>query len=783
MYELPETLGRDIENLGTLTDKFIKGEIGTAEFKVGRVPMGIYEQRKDGVYMVRIRTTGGIITPGQLIEIINIAKRHGSDLLHITTRQEIQIQNISIESTGAILRELKKIGLSSKGGGGNTVRNILVATTSVITDIESFDPTPHAEAITTKLIAETDSFTLPRKLKIAFSNNEDDTDFAAINDIGFIAKIKNGQRGFKLYVGGSVASKPTVGWVFADFIPEEDIFAVAGAVKKLFSEHGNRKNKHKARIRHIFYRLGAEEVKRLFDEYFKEEKKTAPKFVPDRYIEKINPSCNGNISSEPVDKDFLTWKNRYATAQKQYGLYSVVVPFIHGNINIGDERFLTQFQIFLRFLEFIGDDTVRFSVQQNIILRNIPESFLFQTYSHIHSINPEIKYPLLTNNIVSCTGADTCRLGICLSKGLAAAIRRKLINEGAGLDNIPEVRLQISGCPNSCGQQVWADLGFSGKALRNSRLYPAYQVYAGASRGKSPALAETLGSLNAHDVPEFTQKVLEDFSEKKEKYGNFKNYLESEGRSFIKGYLDAHKEIPDFSEDKNYYYDWGSENLFSVAERGVGECSAGIFDMIDIDKATIEKLEKQLAEAEDDGSKGRILRSIVFHASRMLLVTRGAEPNSEEETFELFRKLFIDEGLVDNGFINIIEQAKAGNTDSLITSREKVIELSNDIDELYKNMDDSLQFKNVVKENNNPVEKKTIEPASAFKYLRGVACPMNFVQTKIMLSGMKPDQLLEILLDDGQPIANVPGSVRNEGHEVLSQEMHDGYWKVLIKKK
>ncbi|MCC8088866.1 MAG: nitrite/sulfite reductase [Rikenellaceae bacterium] len=279
MYELPKTLVQDIDNLGLLTDKFRKGEIGATEFKVGRVPMGIYEQRKDGTYMVRIRTTGGVITPHQLSGIIDIAKKHGSGLLHITTRQEIQIQNIKIDDTGSILNDLKKIGLSSKGGGGNTVRNIIVAEDSGISEKEVFDPTPHSMALTTKLIAEPDSFTLPRKLKIAFSGNEDNTDYAAINDIGFIAQIQDGARGFKIYVGGSVASKPTIGWVLADFIPEGDIYAAAEAVKRLFSDYGNRKNKHKARIRHIFYRLGAEEVHRLFDKYFAEAKLSTPEYI------------------------------------------------------------------------------------------------------------------------------------------------------------------------------------------------------------------------------------------------------------------------------------------------------------------------------------------------------------------------------------------------------------------------------------------------------------------------------------------------------------------------
>ncbi|MCC8088867.1 MAG: sulfurtransferase TusA family protein [Rikenellaceae bacterium] len=459
----------------------------------------------------------------------------------------------------------------------------------------------------------------------------------------------------------------------------------------------------------------------------------------------------------------------------------MIVPFLHGNLNIADDSYSTALKELLNLLASIGGDTLRFTVRQNIRLRNIPQEAIYDIYIHLIRINPDVRYSLLTNNIVSCTGADTCRLGICLSKGLASAIRRKLMKENTDTDNISDFRIQISGCPNSCGQQVWADLGFSGKALRTSRLYPAYQVYAGAQRGKDPALAETLGSLNARDIPEFVLRVVQDFSAKKEIYVDFRAYLDSEGREFIKNYLDSHQQIPDFEEDKNYYYDWGADNPFSVAERGVGECSAGIFDMIDVDKQKIEQYRKDLS-ATEGVRRGEILRSIVLHASRMLLVTRGAEPNTEQETFDSFRRLFIDDGLVDSRFSEIVENAKAGRTEFLSDHENIVHGLADAVYELYDNMDDSLQFRNI-KKNTEPTAPKPQEEPGVFKDLRGVACPMNFVQTKILLSGMKPEETLEILLDDGQPIANVPGSVRSEGHEVLSQEMQNGYWKVLIKKK
>jgi sulfite reductase (ferredoxin) len=170
------------------------------------------------------------------------------------------------------LPKLQEVQLSSKGGGGNTVRNILVYINSGISSDESFDVLPYAIDLITKLIAEPDSFSLPRKLKIAFSINEANSDYAIINDLGFIAKLKEGKRGFQVYLGGSVASNPTLGWLLFDFIEEKELFNIAEAAKRFFSNHGNRKNRHKARIRYIFYKEGEEKTKELFFNYYNEIK-------------------------------------------------------------------------------------------------------------------------------------------------------------------------------------------------------------------------------------------------------------------------------------------------------------------------------------------------------------------------------------------------------------------------------------------------------------------------------------------------------------------------------
>lgn len=792
MYILPETLSQDITKFSELAEQFEQGKVEPVKFKITRVPMGVYEQRKDGVYMVRIRTTGGVIYPKQLLRLIEIGQTHHSNLLHITTRQEIQIQNLELKEVEPILLELKEIGLATKGGGGNTVRNILVSIHSGISSKDVFDLTPHAMAITSKLIAEPDSFTLPRKLKLAFSTNEEDTDYAGVNDLGFIAKIKDGQRGYKVYLGGSVASNPTVGWLLSEFIPEKDLFALAEATKQFFSQYGNRKNKHKARLRYIFYRLGKEETLRLFNQFLEEARKTTPPFIPEEKEETAKSSSYTPLARSQGPAYDL-WKERYVTPQVQPGQSSVLIPFIHGNIPLDQPEEVEAVRALLTFVSRFGEDTVRFSTMQNVHLRNIPNEALPDVYSYAEKLLVNVDQPVLINNIVSCTGASTCRLGIGLSKGLAAAIRRALAKSSLDLDKLAGFRIHISGCPNSCGQQAWADLGFSGKVLRNNRIYPGYQIYAGANRGKTPQLAEIIGDLNAHDIPEFVVALLGDYIGKLQAYATFRAYLDAEGKDFIRKYLAGHKEIPAFEEDKNYYFDWGAETLFSIADRGVGECSAGLFDMIDLDLKTINKDRKALETEQDPKKTNELLYEVIFAASRMLLITRGAEPKTTNETFDLFLSHFIEAGLVSASFRPVVELARDNKAFDFSTRKDEIYKLADTVIDLYQNMDDSLQFKNIPAVEQAPETVKTetaAEPiqtnaseANKFKDLRGVACPMNFVQTKILLSGMQSGEILEILLDDGQPIANVPGSVRSEGHEVLEQTSVDDYWKVVIKKK
>lgn len=774
MYTLPENTSNDIKYFGDLIDEFLEGKIEPVKFKAIRVPMGIYEQRKDGTFMVRIRCAGGFITPQQLKRVTEIAHQHGSDLIHLTTRQEIQIQNLKLEQTLLVLQNLKETGLSSKGGGGNTVRNIMASVNSGIEN-EVFDISNHVFDLTSKLIAESDSFTLPRKFKIAFSNSESDSALAKFNDLGFIARVRDGQKGFGVFLGGSLANKAMLGHELFDFAPESELLNIAIAAKTFFSQHGNRKNKHKARLRFVFYKLGKEEVFRLFFDIYNEVKSSGKHiYQASKYPFEIKKP--GFTPLTDTGQDFRIWKGRYAQEQKQQGLFSIIIPFTHGNAN---------FEVLGQIADFagaFGNDTIRFSMRQNLHLRNIPDEYLPNVFQLLKSLNIEHQNPLLLNTLVACTGADTCRLGICLSKGASNALKKQLLNSKLNIDAIPDIRINISGCPNSCGQQLASDLGFFGKVSRNNRIYPAYYVVAGASTGVNSNLAETLGEVSSRDLPRFAEEVLQGYLEKTGAKTSFSEYISATGKKDIKETLAKYAQIPTFEDDKNYYFDWGADEIFSLAARGVGECSAGLFDMIDVDLATIQQSTEKLKNSNSAAEINQLLFNITYASSRMLLITRGEEPKTVQGVFDSFIQKFIQPHLINNIYREVVEIARDNKNFDFALKRDTILELSAAVIALYEGMDDSLQFKNTKQSNVEAEETKIVGNVTRKKDFRGVACPMNFVKTKVELSTLKSGDKLEIWLDDGAPIQNVPGSLRNEGHKILDEKRIGEYWSVIVEK-
>ena len=824
MYRIPSTLNGDLDYTQSLIDQFKAGEIQAGQLKSNRVPMGIYEQRKNQHYMLRLRCAGGLVTPEQLAKIAFVGHQLSTSHLHVTTRQEIQIHNVDIEDAIPALKKLGKVGISSAGGGGNTVRNMMVDDRSGLTADEEFDVYPYVEELTSRLIAEKDSFTMPRKYKVAIDTSVATANYSYIADLGLQARIKDGQRGFRVLIAGSAASNAHTGWEVFDFLPEKDLYRAAKALKNWFHKYGNRRNRHKARMRYVFYKYGTEEAKRLYLEEFEELKKdgSIDFEAPALPLEHHKP----NFPALKAPTDFETWKRRYAHKQTnaeglKENLWYAYIPLRHGN-NSTDF-----FAEVAEYLGNYGNDVIRFTKKEQIQVRNIPEEYLTNIYAFFKKLGVyQIDYPVVVTNLTCCTGADTCRLGICLPKGAIDGIAKQLLNSDLNLDAIPDFELRMNGCTNICALATWGDLGFSGRVGRvGDDPYPAYTIWLPV-KGKHEIDLQQ-GYIAAKKIPAFVEDYLRDVIAEQANYADYYDYVAKRGVNIVKELIAKYKEIAPYSEEPDTFFDFGDDEKFSLIKYGKAECSAGLFDIIEIDQDTIREKRKEVellmgnipqgvpADLQSDGKQAiskieKLLHDIVFSENRMLLVTRGLDPRTDEDVYNGFEKEFIAAGIIPQKFKVLTDKAR--NNESLIEQKPLIDELADLLNDLYQNMDDSLQFKltaektpveQVAEEKNAeekaPAEQVSEEKAPAEKAsaaeetetivpdvkkdFRGVMCPMNFVKTKIALTPMQSGQILEILLDDGAPIENVPGSVKNEGHTILSTEKVENYWKVLIKKK
>ncbi|MCF6242442.1 MAG: sulfurtransferase TusA family protein [Bacteroidales bacterium] len=775
MYRLPDSLEKEIEDFFIAINEYKQGEMNPVMFKGIRVVHGVYEQRTENMHMMRVRCASGQTTPRQFRTIAEIAEKYASGFVHITTRQEIQIHDVDIDAVPNIVKELKKAGLSTRGGGGNTVRNIIASHDSGINPEEVFDVTPYSNELTTQLIAESDSWKLPRKFKISFSSSPKDNIKATLTDLGFIATQKNRKKGFKVYCAGGLGNKAEQGKVLLDFIPDTHVYHVAKALKLMFDKNGNRRQKHHSRIRFLWNDLSEKVFKLKFlDEYntLLKEKGKELKIKETEYIASVNKNYSPISNDTP---EFILWKKRYVTKQKQEGLFQVSVPLKFGDISSKDIYKLT------KLLENFGDNCLRYTVKQNIHLINIPEEYLANVFETIKTINTYSFQTPMFGNMVACTGADTCKLGICLPKGLVSNIERVFDEKFDTLEELADFNINISGCPNSCGCHQTADLGFFGRVIKKGgEMMPAYSIVAGGvlEDGKTK-IAEKITEIPAKDVPEFVKEFLSKYKTVKSKYKTFNEYLQDSGKEDILKISSQFKPKA-IEESPEYYFDWGAHEKFSVLKGQKAECSAGMFDMIEVDINMMENHKNNL-QYSDYSKKNEILHKIVFLACRMLLVTRGIEPRGTGIVYKNFLQHFIKTGIVPDEYQSLIEKVAGNANTNILADSEKIIKLSELMVELYKGMDDSLKF-NIEKMIKSEKEIQVSQNNIRKKDLRGVACPMNFVKTKIELSTMNKGEFLEILLDDGQPIQNVPNSVKLEGHSVLSVKNIDNYWSVLIQK-
>ena len=805
-YNIPAEVAEDVKSYGLELRRFLDGKVTAERFKPFRVARGIYSQRGQTSYMMRIKVPAGGLLPHQMKLISDLSKKYGNGIPHVTTRQDVQLHWLRIEDTLKAMEALVAAGLTTKGGGGNTVRNVTACVDAGVCKDEAFDVGPYAVALAEYMLVHPKAYTLPRKFKYSFSGCVADCSLSTINDVGFIAVKKeiDGKEteGFRVYTAGGMGAFSSVGALLEEFIPADQVVYVAEALLNLFDKNGNRRNKHKARLRFFADRVGFDELKRIYKEELDAARKAGIKSLVLRPTVTVKdrgePSEGGDASG-----GFDAWFGLNTIEQARPGFYMAKLALPLGDISADD------FTSLASLVEGLGEGTIRTTHDQNIVVRWLTKEELKGLYSWIFEKGLGEKG--LGAGIVAggaedpvcCPGASTCNLGICLSKGMASALADRLKGSSLAMDELKDIDIKISGCPNSCGQHPIGAIGFFGAARgKKSRMAPHYNVLVGGrvEEGKT-ALGTECGFVPAKKIPELVVEFFGLYLDGRGDGEDFYAYLDRKGTEEMKSLVKKHGTLPAYDESPEFYKDWGREDFFSLAGLGPGECGVGVFDMIETDideaKGSLEAASK--AASSGDDASADISKALVS-AARALLITRGVEPTSDEEVFDGFEEHFASAALVDEKFKGLSTRAAMVGSGHLNDAGLKenvafVEELVGVVTALYDSMDDAMVFpgeKLEAVEKTGPGEKPGEEESSApsdggdsdvLMDLRGVKCPINYVKAKIKMETMEVGKTLLLYLDDGEPIANVPKSLGNDGQEILRMEKTDeGYFELLVKK-
>jgi len=600
--------------------RFDGHEIQTLEFPAAELTKGPMTMW-DAPGMQRIKVPFGGLTPDQMDVLAQLADEYADSILHVTTRQDFQLHFIHIEDTPDIMRRLAAVGITTQEACGNSVRNVTACPLAGVCHDETFDITPYSKALAYFLMGHDDVQDFGRKFKVAFSGCEQHAcGLVNMHDLGFLARVKDGVRGFAIFVGGGLGTVPQQAKVLSDFVPEDEILPLSQAIARVFARLGEKKNRNRARIKFLVADLGIEEFRRLVFE----ERENLPQdarwtdYLPDvpNFQEKpLKAPANLNGSATPAG--FEEWHKTNVYYQRQAGYCTITV-----NLPMGDLTTRQMFQLADIARKYVGEN-VRTTVEQNIVLRWVAESDLPAIYGELKAVGLGAAGAGTIVDITTCPGTDTCKLGIAASRGLAGELSRRLAVKNAALpDAIKDLKIKISGCFNSCGQHHVADIGFFGNSRRSGNYkVPHFQVVLGGQWSHNAgSYGLAVGAVPSKRVPDVLDAITGRYAAERERGESFQQWVQRLGKKEIKALLDPFVEIPAYEIDPSFYTDWGDVREFSLGDIGVGECAGEVVSLfsMEIAKAESELFEGLVALDEADYPRAD---ARAYHA--MLLAARA----------------------------------------------------------------------------------------------------------------------------------------------------------------
>jgi sulfite reductase (NADPH) hemoprotein beta-component len=505
----PRDLDVFVEQLG----RFERGEISADQWRAYRLLQGTYSQRQVGdLHMVRTKLPQGVVTAEQLEAMAEVSERWSRGFGHISTRQNLQLHFVAGRGAEAALQRLAEVGVTSREACGNTVRNVTACPLGGVSASEHFDTTPYGEALTRHFLRHPYSAALPRKFKIAFEGCAEDHAAAAIHDLGFFARLKDGRRGFEVRVGGGTATLPVSARPLLDFLPAGDLLGIAEAVLRVFHRLGDRQDRASNRLKFLIRKLGFEkfvaEVEQALAEVRAEGVPPLP-FDPERPPEEGPPPANrpqppdpDEIAAqvgrqlargpglrpeprpvlEPTSRALEAFRASNVRPQRQPGYVVVTVTVPLGDLTSA------QLAVLAGLSRAYADGTVRFSRHQDVLLRWVSADDVPALHLRLSAAGLGLAGAGGPADVVSCPGAESCRLAVTASRGLGQVLEAHVRSHPALAVLAPDLDLNVSGCPNGCSQHHIASLGFQGSARKvGDRAVPQYFLLVGGGVGPAGA--------------------------------------------------------------------------------------------------------------------------------------------------------------------------------------------------------------------------------------------------------------------------------------------------------
>lgn len=461
--------------------KFINGEVSKMDFKKVSGGFGVYAQRDQKSFMIRLRVSCGVFSREQLNKIYEICKKYNVEKIHLTTRQAVQLHDLSIDEVCDIMKECIHKDIFTRGGGGNFPRNVAISPLSGVDPDDKFDVVPYALACDNHFIRNSYKYKLPRKLKVSLASNDKDSSHCTVQDLGFVA-VKDGTKEcFRVFFGGGMGRNPKIGIELGEIIDAKDILYHIDAMVLMFKTHGNYENKNKARVRYMIDTLGEDGFR---SEYKKALEEVKAKGGLDLVILPIDYEKNGfeiDIESPRVFK------------QKQKGLYSVYVHPIGGQFK------LTDYKALLDELNEMENIYVRSCMSEGFYILNLNGDEAKKILDLTKSFSAETKL----EQSVACIGVPICQMGILRSQHLLEEILKYFKDNNFTKDILP--RLHIAGCPNSCAVPQIGVIGLIGKMKRVNDVSTAvFEISIGGDVGVgSSKFGKIYGDIKEDDIKVF----------------------------------------------------------------------------------------------------------------------------------------------------------------------------------------------------------------------------------------------------------------------------------------